>query len=213
MSYTFAVADLHGRYDLLLKAIKVIEKYSEGGTVVFLGDYIDRGPDSKSVLDRLMCGPVFGHWKWVCLAGNHEMLMVRKDDKDYGPVWLRHGGVETLKSFGNKIPGKYFKWIGALPFYYKDKYRVFTHAGLDPTKKRMKRQTEKDLLWSKNTGDYGFNGKYLVHGHTPLKDGPLILEKRINLDTRAYETGRLFVAVFNDDIPGKPVDVLYVYGG
>lgn len=211
MPKTFAIADLHGRHDLLLKAIKKVEKYTNGGTVVFLGDYIDRGPDSKLVLDRLMAGPVFGNWKWVCLAGNHEMLMVRKDDKDYGATWVLNGGVETLESFDGNIAPTYFKWLGKLPFYYKDKHRFFVHAGVDP-KKKLKHQTEEDLLWSRNTGDFGFKKRYLVHGHTPIKDGPLILEKRINLDTRAYATGRLFIAVFDDDKPGKPVDMLHVHG-
>jgi serine/threonine protein phosphatase 1 len=74
LTKTYVIADLHGRYDLLNLALTRIEA-SAPGTVVFLGDYIDRGPASRQIIERLIAGPSVG-WNWVTLKGNHEELLV-----------------------------------------------------------------------------------------------------------------------------------------
>jgi len=74
MAYTFAVGDIHGCIDPMNRLLARIEAYAASGTVVFLGDYIDRGPDSSAVLDRLMAGPS-ANFRWICLMGNHEDMM------------------------------------------------------------------------------------------------------------------------------------------
>jgi len=100
MSKTYVIADIHGRYDLLSLALERIEANQSGGTVVFTGDYVDRGPASKQVMRRLMSGPFGDHWTWVCLKGNHEDMMVAacRGIADIG-WWIGNGGSQTLQSF------------------------------------------------------------------------------------------------------------------
>ncbi|MDK4703887.1 metallophosphoesterase family protein [Rhizobium sp. CNPSo 4062] len=206
MSKTYVIADIHGRYDLLQAALERIENNPSGGTIVFLGDYVDRGPDSKSVLDRLMEGPGGAHWRWVCLKGNHEDMMVAalRGEVDLA-WWLGNGGQQTLSSFDMRVPDEYLAWADALPQYHADGNRIFAHAGVDPTKP-LSEQTEAMLLWSRCSKyhDIAHHDGYLVHGHTPFEDGPVVLEGRCNLDTGAVWTGSLAVAVFDDQVPGKP---------
>ncbi|MGO7089469.1 metallophosphoesterase family protein [Rhizobium leguminosarum] len=209
---TYVIADIHGRYDLLHAALERIEANQSGGTVVFTGDYIDRGPTSKQVMDRLMHGPTDDRWRWICLKGNHEDMMVAciRGQADM-PWWLGNGGRETLISFGGVVPDEYITWAESLPQYHSDGERIFVHAGVDPTK-TMADQTEAMLLWYRGTKhrDLSHPEGYVVHGHTPFEDGPIILEGRCNLDTGAVWTGKLAIAVFDDDVPGKPERVFTI---
>lgn len=212
MSKTYVIADIHGRYDLLQAALHRIEASPSGGTIVFTGDYVDRGPASKQVMDRLMAGPTDPRWVWVCLKGNHEDMMVAclRGEAELS-WWVGNGGRETLQSFGGSVPDEYLAWADALPQYHADGNRIFVHAGADPTKP-MSEQSEAMLLWyrcSKHQ-DMTHPDGYLVHGHTPFDDGPVILEGRCNLDTGAVWTGRLAVAVFDDETPGKPEKILNI---
>lgn len=213
MSKTYVIADIHGRFDLLQAALERIEANQSGGTVVFTGDYVDRGPASKEVMRRLMEGPADNDlWTWVCLKGNHEDMMVAAlqgvADLQW---WIGNGGSETLKSFHGKIPEHYLEWADGLPQYHTDRHRIFVHAGVDPTKS-MEEQTEAMLLWYRcaKHHDIAHQVGYIVHGHTPFEDGPVILDGRCNLDTGAVWTGRLAVAVFDDDTSGKPERVFTV---
>lgn len=212
MSKTYAIGDLHGRADLLELALTRIEANQSGGKVVFTGDYVDRGPASKSVMDRLMAGPTRPGWEWVCLKGNHEDMMVAaaRGEADMG-WWVGNGGGETLRSFGGVIPPEHLAWADNLPRYHTDQYRIFAHAGVDPTKV-MEDQTEAMLLWFRcgKHEDVRHPSAYIVHGHTPFEDGPMVLEGRCNLDTGAVWTGHLAVAVFDDATPGPPERVISI---
>lgn len=204
---TFAIGDLHGRLDLLQMALDKIESLAEGGTVVFLGDYVDRGPDSAGVVRKLYAGPPDG-WKWVCLAGNHEDMMV---DPLKSGMWLANGGMETISSYyeDEKEDYKYhIEWMNTLPLLYQDDHRVYVHAYVDEDFS-LDNQSSQVLLWERygKTEDKGYRGKYVVHGHTPFKDGPHVFSKRINLDTGAVWSGRLVIAEFDDMRPGGPVDM------
>lgn len=97
MSLTYAIADLHGRYDLLDRALSSILLHSSGGTIVTLGDYVDRGPDSKLVIERLMSGLVgCSTWRLISLAGNHELMMLETIRKPLHPDWwIGNGGGAT----------------------------------------------------------------------------------------------------------------------
>jgi serine/threonine protein phosphatase 1 len=76
MSKTYAIADLHGRFDLLEMALTcIVERAEPSGTVVTLGDYVDRGPDSRKIIERLIAGPGLDGWRLICLKGNHEDIM------------------------------------------------------------------------------------------------------------------------------------------
>ncbi|UGB24706.1 serine/threonine protein phosphatase [Methylorubrum sp. B1-46] len=210
MSRTYAIGDIHGRFDLLTLAVAEITARG-GGKVVFLGDYVDRGPQSREVLEALIAGPPTGQ-EWVCLKGNHEDMMVETITVPLEPDWwIGNGGAATVASYGGEIPLAHVRWARGLPLSHETRYRIFCHAGGDPSLS-VADQTEKSLIWfrCKRDFDYGLDGKHVVHGHTPFKDGPVCLPNRTNLDTGAYATGRLSVAVFDDGEPGGPIDVFSV---
>jgi len=232
MSKTYIIADLHGRFDLLEKALDRIEADSpEGGTVVFTGDYIDRGPQSKQILNKLIKGPVNPNWKWVNLMGNHERFMIDAYAGHGEDFWiLYNGGYATTRSYGVRnssenaafkyFPEEHIIWLMSLPLYYNDGKRMFVHAYVDPTID-IKFQNEDVLVWhlyEPYTIDVGYwdndlnKWLYVVHGHHQFEDGPLIFENRANFDTLAWYTGRLVVGVFDDDKEGGPIKTLEIKG-
>lgn len=214
---TYAVADVHGRADCLENAIATIERHGAAGdgrrTIVFLGDYIDRGPGSRAVLDRLRGGPPPG-WRWICLRGNHEDLMIRHlyglDDPN---LWIYNGGDATLAGFQRsadgafEVPADYVEWLESLGLMHSDRYRIFVHAGFDRGRPEAE-QSPHHLMWTRNHGQDSAEGKHIVHGHTPHADGPRFYPGRTNLDTLAWQTGRLAIALFDDDVAGGPQAIL-----
>ncbi|MGO8371504.1 metallophosphoesterase family protein [Rhizobium ruizarguesonis] len=215
MRYTFAIGDIHGCIDPLNRMIDRIAAYAPGGTVVFVGDYVDRGPDSKSVLDRIIAGPS-DSWRWICLKGNHEDLMVAAyadSDSDSRDVWIGSGigGLETEMSYGGRVLPQHLQWAADRPLMHVDRYRIFVHAGVDP-EFPLEQQSEHDLLWlrfpSGESSDYW--GKHLVHGHTPSLSNPLTTGNRTNIDSGCVFGGKLSCAVFDDDIAGGPIDFIEV---
>lgn len=211
MPLSYAIGDLHGRFDLFSRAIAAITEFG-GGTVVFLGDYVDRGPESRQILEALIAGPPEGQ-RWVCLAGNHEDLMAAACTGRMDPqIWLENGGVATVRSYSldtdddAEIPAAHILWLSNLPDAYADRHRVYVHAGLDPTK-ALHEQPRRMTGWHRYPdGDPGgYHGKHVVHGHTPHPNGPVRCGERTNLDTGAYATGRLMIAVFDENRPGGPV--------
>jgi serine/threonine protein phosphatase 1 len=228
---TYAIGDVHGRLDLLRLAVEAIEAHLLDGPfrVVLLGDYVDRGPDSRGVIDFLM--ELQKRWPVVCLKGNHEELMIQAVNQPGGgrlDRWLEHGGGETLRSYGvdpedvlsENIPREHLRWMTALPKTTGDGHRIYVHAGLEPGTP-IERQKEATFLWIRErflqARASGFEA-HIVHGHTPIWDGkrtasePELLEHRTNLDTAAYATGVLTVAVFEAGTPGGPVEVLRICG-
>jgi serine/threonine protein phosphatase 1 len=126
MSKTYAIPDLHGRFDLLEMSLAKIADHAElPATVVTLGDYVDRGPDSRQVIERLMNGLHDKGWRLICLKGNHEDIMWQTcrgivPDCDW---WLSNGGGATLISYGQEegdvvdvtvVPAEHLRWIERL---------------------------------------------------------------------------------------------------
>ena len=226
MNLTFVIPDLHGRYDLLEEALFAIGNYgdiNDTGTrkVVFLGDYIDRGPDSKKIVMRLMQG-ITEPWTLITLKGNHEDMMVETLTTPLNlQWWVGNGGDATLDSFGGTIPRSVVHWATELPLYHMDDHRVFVHAGVHPDI-AIEDHTPEDLLWMRlpyeKEGFYTFvdddykETHHVVHGHTPHTKGPIVTNGRTNLDTLAWATGRLVVAVFDDDVAGGAIDYITVQG-
>jgi serine/threonine protein phosphatase 1 len=218
MSLTYVVPDIHGRFDLLCDGLAEISAHAAGqtGTIVALGDYVDKGPDSRQVIDRLRAGAPDG-WSLVTLKGNHDVMMVealRNPAKMDG--WLERGGDTVIESYGgdaSNVPAGDIEWLDALPVTHTDRFRIYVHAGLDPDLP-LDQQTEKTMLWSRYPRDFqlGFGERHVVHGHDSFTDGPKLYEGRTNLDTRAWRTGRLVIGVFDDDKPGGPVDFIQVTG-
>lgn len=225
MALTYAIADLHGRYDLLEKAMLAIVSHAgdEPFTVVTLGDYVDRGPDSKKIVDALMRGSGWPVGRLICLKGNHEDMMVETLTAPLHPDWwIGNGGGATLISYGHARSGEYtpdvvpqshINWLRDLPLTHVDQHRVFVHAGVDPHKP-LDQQEPKTLLWKLYADDdgRGHDARHVVHGHHQFESGPLRYPGRTDLDTFAWYTGRLVVGVFDDDTAGGPVDFIEVKG-
>jgi len=236
----YVIADIHGRYDLLREAVNAIEKDSanESDTrVITLGDYIDRGPDSKSIIEYLMNRGS----NWTCLQGNHEAMLVQTIRKPLSPDWwLGNGGVQTYESYGGQlslmrldryygreyvgwdphvIPPEHINWLESLPLYHETEKQIFVHAGVPfdgPLEEQAKVKNihgEYDMQWmlyGRNDGG-GWNDKHVVHGHHQHADGPHTWSGRTNLDCWAYHTGRLVIGVF-DDTQHKALKFIEVRG-
>jgi serine/threonine protein phosphatase 1 len=218
MSLTYVIPDLHGRSDLLRDALAGIADHAAGniGTIVALGDYVNKGPDSKQVVERMRAG-VFEGWRYFPLKGNHDAMMVEAlRNPARMKWWIEKGGDATLKSYGgdpSRIPEVDVAWLDGLPLLHTDAHRIFVHAGLDPDVP-LDAQSEHTLLWKRYPKGYrgGFGDRHVVHGHNSFAQGPELFEGRTNLDTLAWRTGRLVTGVFDDAKPGGPVDFIVVKG-
>ena len=197
--------------------------------MIFLGDYVDRGPDSRRVVERLMQVQKAG--AAVCLKGNHEDLMIRAlTDTARASYWrwCENGGLQTLRSYGvddeaearARVPREHLRWMAGLPLTTTDGARIYVHAGLAP-RTAFHRQTEASCLWIRERFLRAKAKEFeahIVHGHTPFWEGkpdpaePELLPHRTNLDTGAFATGVLSIGVFDPDVAGGPVEVLSVRG-
>lgn len=209
----YAVGDIHGRADLLADMCarleqEVMPELSEPPLVIFLGDYIDRGPDSRAVIDLLLEGRPRGFEKRY-LMGNHEQQIVRfLTDPVGGRAWLTHGGLATLASYGvarpmtgagvveagaalrDALPDAHRVFFERLSPYCVIGSYLFVHAGIHPDR-LLAEQTERDLLWIRDrflNSTKAFS-HVVVHGHTPA--AAYVDHRRIGLDTGAYMTGVL----------------------
>lgn len=213
--FTYAIADLHGRFDLLAAAFQAIAadamKRRADFKIITLGDYVDRGPESRQIIEHLMAAQRAG-MNLICLKGNHEDMMAetlgRPLELDW---WAGNGGSTTLRSYGDEVPSTHLHWMSNLPKMHVDRHRVFVHAGIDETRE-LDEQLDEHLLWFRypDGADIGYRERHLVHGHTPRPHGPEKLSNRTNLDTYAWKTGRLVVACFDDSVPGSAVDYIEV---
>ena len=224
MSTTYAIPDLHGRRDLLDLALDAIARRTHGGaaTVVLLGDYVNKGPASARVIDRLLA-PFDPAWQMVFLKGNHDGVMLDAlRNAGALPQWLENGGAATLRSYAPRsdhipepaiVPETHRAFLARLRMIHVDAHRVYVHAGVDPARP-LDAQQETTLLTKRYAADdaSGHGDRHVVHGHHPLRDGPKLLRGRTDLDTLAWQTGRLVVGVFDDDRPGGPVDLIDVIG-
>ncbi len=219
----YAIGDIHGQLAELERALTLIE--ADGGPevpIVFLGDYTDRGPDSRGVLDLLIEGQATGR-NWTFLKGNHDrmfewfMLPYPKHEA-YLPVefsWLhpRLGGDTTLASYGvemtaqsrmlkvhadalDAVPEAHITFLQGLPLTFATDELFFAHAGIKPGVPLAK-QDEEDLLWIRKEfhRDDCAHPKLIVHGHTPV-DQATHYGNRINLDSGAGYGKPLTAAVF-----------------
>ena len=197
----YAVGDIHGELSMLEAMIGLIERdaasHQGEHEIVFLGDYVDRGADSKGVVALLKDGPL--PFPSTCLMGNHEEMLL---DGDNVPLWLVNGGRKTLESYGGEVDGPHREWMHHRPTYHRVGRWFFVHAGIDPAKP-LTEQDRGTMLWIRgrflNHRDAYENGTVIVHGHTPNLDGPEILDNRINLDTGACFGGPLSCAVLSAD--------------
>jgi serine/threonine protein phosphatase 1 len=218
MSKTYVIPDIHGRHDLLRDGLAEITARSggNGGVIITIGDYVDKGPQSKQVVDLLRSG-VGEHFRLVALKGNHDALMIDAlRDPLKMPTWLAKGGDSALASYGGDsadVPQSHIDWLDRLKLMHLDAHRLYVHAGVDPDLP-LDRQDEHTLLWKRYAKGFplGFGKFHVVHGHDNCPGGPLLYEGRTNLDTLAWRTGQLTIGVFDDDRPGGPVDFIVIRG-
>jgi serine/threonine protein phosphatase 1 len=219
----YVIGDVHGRSDLLDRVGKLIgsdlaEEPARQPLCIFLGDYVDRGPRSAEVLQRLATQD----WPlpFVALRGNHEQMLLRfLNDEAYLEAWQQFGGLETLFSFGIDVhkvlqasafaeaqhrlkallPTSTIDFVAAMPSSFQLGDYYFCHAGIRPGV-ALADQRDEDLLWIRGdfTGSAAEHEKIIVHGHTPV-ERPEVKFNRINIDTGAYITGTLTCLVLEDD--------------
>jgi calcineurin-like phosphoesterase family protein len=222
-SRVYAVGDIHGRVDLLGELHRLIRDdasrhQASRNVVVYLGDYIDRGPESPAVIELLLNRPLQG-FERVHLKGNHEDSLLRfLDDANIGTAWLLYGGVETLQSYGvspprlanlgedmvraqsdlrRKLPELHRRFMAELQLTHAEGDYLFAHAGVRPGV-ALDRQAEEDLLWIRDEflrSDAEF-GKIVVHGHT-ITERPDVQPNRIGIDTGAFASGTLTCLVLD----------------
>lgn len=201
-----AVGDIHGRLDLLKKLIReVLPLYPDYTPLAFLGDYIDRGPDSRQVLD-LLIDLRNARPNVTCLEGNHEDMLLQAWMQETSPdlmedpqnpglgLFLLNGGIATLRSYGlqthsiHKFPAEHIRFINSLPHIHETDSYVFVHAGLKPGAPSSKR----DHLWIRHDfidSDFPFP-KPVIFGHTRF-DEPFVRGNLIGIDTGAAYGGSL----------------------
>lgn len=202
------MGDVHGSLAKLRALVARCEEAAAGTplTFVFLGDYIDRGPDSAGVVRYLM--ELQSGWgeRFIALKGNHEAIALEvRDGICPADIWLGQGGDATLRSFGVAraldLPEAVLSWFRSLPVTYDDGRRFFVHGGVNP-QRPLETQQERDLIWIREPflSDRRDYGRLIVHGHTPLETGePDLRPNRLNLDTGAVFGGPLTAALFAGD--------------
>jgi serine/threonine protein phosphatase 1 len=211
----YAISDIHGCAHQLGQMLGVIDAdiaHSKPyrAIEVFLGDYIDRGPDSRSTLDLLIKRARRGNT--VFLKGNHEAFLadVFRDPSRIAD-WAQVGGLQTLMSYGlspspnpdeeeqrvlvrelaEAMPPQHLEFLKRLRLTFTCGDFLFVHAGIRPGIP-LSEQREADLLWIREEFLHSQRnfGKYIVHGHTPVRSAE-VLANRANIDTGAYATGNL----------------------
>jgi serine/threonine protein phosphatase 1 len=215
---------VHGRLDLLDDLLGRIEADDRGReprktVIIFLGDLIDRGPDSAGVVERLRTYQP-GSAKLVFLMGNHEEIMLRivKGEMTLLPDWLRFGGAECLQSYGvdpedlrrlprkaaheaivSRIPEEHVSFLSSFVDSASFGGYLFVHAGIRPGVP-LSSQSMQDLRWIRQPflHDESDHGRIVVHGHTISEEAEL-LPNRICIDTGAYRTGVLTALGVEDD--------------
>ncbi|MDO8878753.1 MAG: metallophosphoesterase family protein [Pseudolabrys sp.] len=219
----YAIGDVHGRADLLDRKLSLIDAHIAAHPIarpifLFVGDYIDRGPSSRDVLDLLInCSK--GR-EMIFLRGNHDVFILNFiENPSLLRDWSKIGGLETLMSYGvqpslnadaatqkelakaleNVLPGEHRRFLTGLDVSFPLGSYFFVHAGVRPGVP-LAEQIEEDMLWIRDEfllheEDFG---KIVVHGHTPVREID-IRPNRINIDTGAYVTGRLTCVMLEGD--------------
>jgi serine/threonine protein phosphatase 1 len=218
---TYVVGDVHGRADLLELMLELIDAHI-GGTggadprLVFVGDYIDHGPESAEVLARLQELTAEFPGNVTCLMGNHERMLLDflLDPSARGPRWMREGGAATLASYGldpdgldqSALPEAWSDaaaqlaellgdascgWITERPLSWQSGNLWVVHAGADPLRP-MTDQSPRVLLWGHPEFESAprTDATWVAHGHV-VQSAPSLSMGRIGLDTGAWSTGRL----------------------
>lgn len=207
----YGIGDVHGMNDLLTSLLAAIESDASArglpAKVVFLGDVVNRGAQTRQVLDRLLAGPTRPGDEWIVLRGNHEQMMLDAlTDGSVGTFqrWLKMGGLQTLASYGcsrkkatpdrarELISPEHIRFLADLPLMHIAGDYLFVHAGVEPGVPLQRQNADKLLTirgqFLKKAHGLPFT---VIHGHTPTDGRPRLGPGRIGVDTGAYFTGIL----------------------
>ena len=196
----FAIGDIHGCRGSLERLLKILltDINQKNDMVVFVGDYIDRGADSKGTVETIIRFTE-SHPRTVCLRGNHEQMLLDYLKGDDRLLYLINGGLRTLEEYGvsskkaglESIPERHRLFFENLLYTFETERYIFVHAGLNPNTP-LERQSPHDLLWIRERFIYSsipFE-KTVVFGHTPFAE-PLLEADKIGIDTGAVYGGKL----------------------
>jgi serine/threonine protein phosphatase 1 len=222
----YVIGDIHGCLGPLTAALKSItrDRISSEDTVVFLGDYIDRGKQSRQVIEASLEWERF-HPRTIFLRGNHEDMLLRAKkewiendsgitlDSDAFHLWWQNGGSETLRSYrasrktwASSLPPSHWEFFNRTQLEYLEGGYHFVHAGLLPKNAFWEYPDEDPRLWIREPFLYSqedFGGRIVVFGHTPqLNARPLVMPNKIGLDTAAVFGGRLTLALLDPNAEG-----------
>lgn len=196
----YVIPDIHGRNDLLQIALSFLKKENpDGGKIVFLGDYIDRGTDNVGVLKTVMKPP--SDWEFICLKGNHEDMLVGSYRYGY-EIYDRKAADEILRS--DLSYEAVIDWMESLPIAHIIGKNIFAHAWYDHND-TYENQKADYVLWMRFSDVEKYSGYpdfHLTHGHTPRKHGPVNAIGRTNLDCGAVFYDRLVIAEYHEDKMG-----------
>lgn len=194
---TYAIGDIHGCLDELNQLLDKINPTKED-TVITLGDMIDRGPNSKGVIERLL--KLKTETNYIPIMGNHEDMLLYYYLKRHDPyLFLSNGGDATLKSYGikpfdpndkEKFTQEHLEFLNTCNYIYEKDNYIFVHAGINPA--HGKKQQVEDLLWirSKFIGHPTNIDKKIIFGHSQYKN-PHIENDKIGIDTACFISGKL----------------------
>lgn len=221
----YAIGDVHGRDDLLERLHQKIEQDlaaaadGRSAKVIYLGDYIDRGPDSRAVLDRLLDRPIAGADP-IFLKGNHEDALLRfLDDEQGGERWLSLGAGATIRSYGIlahdaerkrlsadaireglrvAVPERHMSFLRSLTLFHASGDYLFVHAGIRPGRP-LEAQDAQDMLWIRGPflRSWRKHPSLVVHGHAASRE-VVVRHNRICIDTMAFATDRLSCIALHD---------------
>jgi len=208
MNRTLVIGDIHGCSEALSQLMEKIKPLTKNDTLIFMGDYIDRGPDSKGVID-IVLQLRREHNRVITLMGNHEFMLLGAM-KGYGQnEFLSMGGDATLKSYGIPpeaindmaavLPRDHLVFLQDLLPYWEDESYIYVHAGLQPGV-HLTQQSPDWLFWSRDEFiDSNFDyGKKVIYGHTPF-NRPKLDKNKIGIDTGAVYGNTLTCLILPDE--------------
>ncbi|NJD34841.1 MAG: serine/threonine protein phosphatase [Betaproteobacteria bacterium] len=223
----YAIGDIHGRLDLLEKiqqriANDAMQRAASRRQLVYLGDYVSRGPDSAGVVDRVRAWLPEG-FERITLKGNHEDLLLRFIDGEIvtGRHWLDYGGLEAMAAYGvaiadlearddasviamhadlvARIPAAHLDFFRTLQISHRAGDYFFVHGGVKPGVP-LPKQSDRDCMWIRKAflNSNAEHGAMVVHGHS-ISEQPEIRRNRIGIDTGAYRSGVLTCLVLDGE--------------
>jgi serine/threonine protein phosphatase 1 len=208
---TLVFGDLHGHYDEIKKLIGLV-KPNNHDTLIFLGDYIDRGKQSFEIIEYML--ELNQQYNCIFLKGNHEEMFMDYMSGINNELYLYNGGDMTISSYSNHgfdigpythytnrtYPKTHLDFFADLKLYHEDEKYIYVHAGLFPNGTPLKKQSQNMLLWIREpfiSSQQNF-GKKVIFGHTPFSK-PLNMENKIGIDTGIAYGGKLTCVILPDE--------------